>query len=60
LAPTARDDLFGEDSEDYLGKTIRINSIDFKVVGLTESKGSSGSSNDDDKIYIPIKLRKNF
>ncbi len=60
LAPTARDDLFGEDSEDYLGKTIRINSIDFKVVGLTESKGSSGSSNDDDKIYIPIKTAQKF
>ncbi|MFA5248815.1 MAG: ABC transporter permease [Patescibacteria group bacterium] len=54
LGPTTRDDLFGENSEDYLGKTIRINSIDFKVIGLTEAKGGSGFSNQDDRIYIPI------
>lgn len=60
LAPTTRDDLFGEDSESFLGKTIRINSIDFKVIGLTEAKGGSGFSNQDDKIYIPINTAQKF
>jgi putative ABC transport system permease protein len=53
LAPTVRDDLFGEDA-DPVGQTIRVNQIDFKVIGLTEAKGGSGFSNQDDMIFIPL------
>lgn len=53
IGPTTRDDLFGEDAS-VVGSTIRINSINFKIIGVTVSKGSSGMSNSDDVIYIPI------
>lgn len=53
IGPTVRDDLFGEGSNP-IGSTIRINKIDFKVIGVTKSKGGSGISNQDDAIYVPI------
>ena len=53
LGPTTRDDLFGENA-DAVGKTIRINKINFKVIGITASKGGSGMTNTDDAIYVPI------
>ena len=53
LAPTTRDDLFGS-STNPIGQTIRINKIDFKVIGVTKAKGGSGMSNQDDMVFIPI------
>jgi len=53
LGPTTRDDLFGEGSSP-IGEKIRVNGINFTVVGVTESKGGSGFSNQDDVIYIPV------
>jgi putative ABC transport system permease protein len=53
LGPTTRDDLFGEGSSP-IGEKIRINGMNFTVVGVTESKGGSGFSNQDDVIYIPV------
>jgi putative ABC transport system permease protein len=44
--------LFGEVNP--LNKQIRIKNIDFNVVGLMESKGSSFGSDRDDTIYLPI------
>ena len=38
IGPTTRDDLFGADA-DAIGQTIRIKSINFKVIGITKSKG---------------------
>lgn len=52
LGPTTRDDLFGEGAG-VLGASIRIKGVDFKVIGVTKSKGGSGFSNQDDVIYIP-------
>ncbi|WP_138495961.1 ABC transporter permease [Paenibacillus pinistramenti] len=46
-------DLFGTD--DPLGQTILLNGSPFKVVGLLESKGTSLTSSNNDKILIPIK-----
>lgn len=37
-----------------LGQTIRINGIDFTVVGVLSTKGSSGGNDQDDIIYIPL------
>jgi len=54
LGSSARDDLFGEGNVSVIGQSIRINGINFKVVGVTKSKGGSGFSNPDDAIYIPI------
>lgn len=59
LGPTTRDDLFGEGS-DPIGQTIRINSMDFKVIGVAVSKGGSGFSNPDDAIYIPITTAQHY
>jgi len=48
LGKTVADSLFGE-GIDVVGRTLRINSIPFKVVGLLASKGSAamGADNDD-------------
>jgi len=52
LGPTVAEDLFGE--EDPIGKTIRINKINFKVIGVLEAKGSVGFINADEVVLIPL------
>ena len=59
LGPTTSTDLFG-DGVNPVGSTIRINKINFKVIGVTKSKGGSGFSNQDDMIYIPITVEMKF
>jgi putative ABC transport system permease protein len=59
LGSTARNDLFGE-NVDAIGQTVRINNIDFKVVGITKAKGGSGPSNSDDYIYVPITSAQHY
>ncbi|MDD5639059.1 MAG: ABC transporter permease, partial [Candidatus Pacebacteria bacterium] len=53
LGPTTRDDLFGEGAS-AIGETIRINGINFKVIGITKSKGGSSFGSQDDIVYVPI------
>ncbi len=53
LGPTVAADLFGE-GFDPIGKTIRINKINFKVIGLLESKGGAGFFNPDDVVLVPL------
>src|SRR3989339_694325 len=53
LGPTVAKDLFGEDN-DPIGKTIRINRVNFKVIGVLESKGSAGFFNPDDTVLVPL------
>ncbi|TSC77056.1 MAG: putative ABC transport system permease protein [Parcubacteria group bacterium Gr01-1014_31] len=53
LGPTVSEDLFGE-GVDPLGKTIRINRINFKVIGMLQTKGGSGFSNPDDMVFVPL------
>ena len=60
LGPTTRDDLFGE-GVDPTGKIIKINKIQFKIIGVAQAKGSSGSaSNTDDAIYVPVTAAQTF
>jgi len=59
LGPTTRDDLFGVGAE-AIGQTIRINNIQFKVVGITKAKGGSGFGNQDDAIYIPLSTAQRY
>jgi len=59
LGPTTRDDLFGEGTIP-IGETIRINGINFKIVGITKSKGGTGFGNQDDTIFIPITTAQKF
>lgn len=59
LGPTTRDDLFGE-NVNSVGQTVRINKIDFQVIGVTIAKGGSGSSNQDDTVYVPLATAQHF
>ena len=59
LGPTVRDDLFGSNSNP-IGKTIRINKIDFKVIGISKSKGGTGMGNQDDVVYVPVSTAQRF
>jgi len=59
IGPTTRDDLFGTDGN-AVGATIRINKINFRVIGVTKSKGGSGFNNSDDSIYIPVTTAIHF
>jgi putative ABC transport system permease protein len=52
LGPTVAEDLFGE--EDPVGKTIRINKVNFKVIGVLEPKGSLGFMNPDEVVLVPL------
>lgn len=59
IGPTTRDDLFGEGA-DVVGQTIRINKLDFKIIGVTKSKGGSGFTNQDDIIFIPLSTAQRY
>jgi putative ABC transport system permease protein len=53
IGPTVRDDLFGEDA-DPVGQSIRINKLEFKIIGVTQAKGGTGFGSQDDMIFIPL------
>ncbi len=59
LGPTTRDDLFGEGG-DAIGQIIRINKVEFRVIGITQSKGGSGFNNADDMIFVPLSAAQRF
>ncbi len=59
LGPATAEDLFGEGA-DPVGQTVRFNNIDFKVAGVTVSKGGSGMNNADDVIYIPLATAQQY
>lgn len=52
LGSNAVSDLFGD--TDPIGKTIRINKVTFRVIGVFETKGSSGFNNLDDMVFVPL------
>ena len=52
LGTTAASDFFA--SADPLGQTLKINGISFTIIGTLKSKGSSGFSNEDEVILIPL------
>ena len=45
-------DLFG--SDDPIGKVFSLKDVNFTIIGIFEKKGSSGFSNVDEMIYIPL------
>jgi putative ABC transport system permease protein len=59
IGPTAATDLF-PDGSDPVGQEVRINGTIFTIIGETVSKGSSGVSNQDDEIYIPITVSEQY
>jgi putative ABC transport system permease protein len=52
LGSQTAEDLFGSLSP--IGKTVSVNGIKFEVVGVLESKGSSGFGSSDDAVFIPL------
>ncbi len=59
LGSGTRDILFGS-STDPVDKTVRINKLEFKVIGVTKSKGGTGFGSSDEVIYIPISSQQKF
>jgi putative ABC transport system permease protein len=59
LGPTTATDLFGDEAS-AIGDIIRINGMQFTVIGVTVSKGSSGFTNSDDIIYIPFSTAQQY
>jgi putative ABC transport system permease protein len=52
LGPTVVEELFS--GADPVGDTVQLNGTNFTVVGVTASKGSSGTSDSDDQVYAPL------
>jgi len=60
LGPTTVGDLIATGTEP-VGQTIRIKGLEFTVIGVTVSKGSSGGpGNQDDVIYVPLSAAQLF
>jgi len=59
LGPETRDEIFGK-NVNPVGQNVRINKMDFQVIGVTEAKGGSGFNNQDDVIYVPITAAQHF
>jgi putative ABC transport system permease protein len=62
VGPTVVTDLFGANAvaSDAIGKIIKINKIEFTVIGVAKSKGGSGFQNQDDRIYIPYTVSQRY
>jgi len=54
LGTTVVEDLFGSNSLDPVGKTVKINRQNYQVVGVMASKGQTGFTNEDDQVFIPL------
>ncbi|HWB55280.1 MAG TPA: ABC transporter permease, partial [Tepidisphaeraceae bacterium] len=52
IGPLTATNLF--ETENPVGKTVKINGINFRVVGILKSKGDQGWYNPDDQICIPF------
>jgi putative ABC transport system permease protein len=52
VGPTVVSELFG--GSDPVGQTIQVNGTNFQVIGVTASKGSNGTSNQDDTAIAPL------
>jgi putative ABC transport system permease protein len=52
IGPTTAQNLFGQN--DPTDKIMRVRGINFKVIGVTRTKGASGWQDQDDVIFIPI------
>ena len=59
IGPTTRDTLFGADT-DPIGQIVKINKVQFKIIGVTAVKGGSGFNNPDDLFYIPITAAQRY
>jgi putative ABC transport system permease protein len=54
LGATTAEDLFGVTVRSPIGKMIKINRQNYKVIGILEAKGTSGMTSLDEGVYIPL------
>lgn len=59
VGPAVRDDLFGTGANS-VGQLIRINNVQFQIIGMTVSKGGTGFANQDDVIYVPLTSAEHY
>jgi len=52
VGPTVVSELFN--GQDPVGQTVQVNGTNFQIIGVTASKGSNGSSNQDDVAIAPL------
>ena len=55
LGQTVVESLFGSKLVNPVGQTVRINRQNYQVVGVLQSKGESGMSNQDNVIFAPLR-----
>lgn len=62
IGPTLVTDLFGDDTQasDVIGMTIKIKAYQFKIIGVTKSKGGSSLGSADSNVYIPITTSQKY
>lgn len=47
-------ELFGDTDESPIGKTIRLNGMDFDIIGLVKENGENAMNSNDEKVFIPF------
>jgi putative ABC transport system permease protein len=52
VGPTVVSQLFG--GQDPVGDAVQVNGTSYQIVGVTASKGSNGTSNQDDVAFAPL------
>jgi putative ABC transport system permease protein len=57
LGSKVAEDLFGE--MDPVGEQVKIKGINFRVIGVTKTKGDQGWYNPDDQIVVPLNTAMN-
>ena len=58
IGATVMSDLFGTDAlpSDVVGDTIKINKIQFKIIGVLTAKGGTSFSSTDEMIFVPLSV----
>ncbi len=59
IGPTVASDLFATGT-DPVGKSIKINQVPFRIIGLTVAQGGSGFNSPDDLIYVPLTTAQRY
>ncbi|MCL2390608.1 MAG: ABC transporter permease [Endomicrobia bacterium] len=54
LGRTVINQIYGSPDFNPIGEFIKINRIDFQVIGVLPQKGSSGFRDEDDKVIVPL------
>jgi putative ABC transport system permease protein len=52
VGPTVVSELFG--GQDPVGDTVQVNGTNYQIIGVTASKGSNGTANQDDSAFAPL------